>query len=515
MRASCSSFQWPFEVRISVARLIAVTLVLASSVVAKAQAQGGEIALRVSDAVELEFQSASGVVYDVQASVDNKVWRTVGESYFGDGAKVVDLISYRDQGVRSQFFRLRTRNARDVGIGPVSLAGATYLMNDGGALRTLRFENAATGNLSIDGESSDSFRYGFLKTGPSNGRLQILFNDESSETVQMNFATDAAGTFQCQRIDSEETVGEAAGTFSRIYLNGDVTLDRGINVGVPVSPIGYSLVLFSEDQTKVIRILNDIVVKESMLNSSSSYRYDYAVADDVGQLTIWKSRGQHDFYEFEFSSVGSGKFRRSQYLGNTLMRSDSGVFSVFGAPSSFVDGQAIPLDADGGLVHFPESPEMPRGDTPPKDDVQCEMPSEMEGICVEVTANGKSEKLCFYTDGTGSLVKDLVGTSTFVPFEYDYEPESANVGRVVMEFATADGEERIVYELRLKDGCEGSYTRISYLNDRVTGKETGQFSMSAELLVPDREVAGGVAIIANPNRIGVAANVARTTILNN
>lgn len=511
VRDLCAAFHWSNGWRFFVTGIAAGALGCIGG--GSLGAQEAEVDLRIRNAIELEYQSTPGRVYDVQSSSDNQSWRSVGESYFGDGAKVVDLISYRQTGDKSKFFRVRVRDAREVGIGPVSLAGTTYLLNDGGLLRTIRFENAATGSVALDDEASKSFRYGFLKTGASNGRLQMLFGDDTSETVSMTFATDSAGTFQCDRFESGDLFDTDAGTFSRIYLNGDTSLSYESDMDAPESPIGYSLVLFAGDQGNVIRILNDVTVKESMLNSSTSYQYDYAVSDGVGQLTVWKARDRHDFYEFNFTSVGSGEFKRSQYSDGALVDADAGVFSVFGAPSN-VDGDvAVPLDADGGLVHFPESPESPEGGDRPREEIQCDMPGEMEGICVEVTANGKSEKLCFYTEGAGSQVRDLEGTTAFVPFDYTYEPQDGKSGRIVIEFATSEGDEKIVYELRLDDGCNGSYTRTTYLGDRITGQENGRFSMSAEIVVPDNALAGGAAIIANPNRIGVAAEVIRTTIL--
>ena len=172
-----------------------------------------------------------------------------------------------------------------------------------------------------------------------------------------------------------------------------------------------------------------------------------------------------------------------------------------------------PLDANGGLVHFPEDRESPVGGDLPNEDVNCEMPAALEGISVEVTANGKSEKLNFYTDGSGSLVRDLVGTSTFVPFEYTYEAQSEREARLVVEFPTEEGNERVVYEFRLDDGCNGSYTRTAYSGDVETGKENGRFSMRAELLIPDPERPGGTRVVANPNAIGLSPVVTRTTVL--
>ncbi|MEZ5327332.1 MAG: hypothetical protein R3F19_19960 [Verrucomicrobiales bacterium] len=478
------------------------------------------VALTIRHAVEVEFQSVPGQVYQVQSSADNENWHPVGDSYFGDGAKVVDLISYGQTGERSKFFRVRTMDASEVGIGPVALAGATYLLNDGGVLRTIQFDNAATGTVVLGDEGLREFRYGFLKTGPSAGRLQMVFGKNATETVSMSFSTDSAGTFQCERFDDGALVEKDAGTFSRVYLGDDVRLTFDTATPAPQSPIGYSIVLFAGEQSNVVRVLNDVVVKESMLNTSASYVYDYTVsAEGKGQLTVWKGREKYDHYEFGFTSVGTGEFRRSQYAGGALVDADVGVFSVFGAPAQSLrlgnDGQAIPMDAEGGLVHFPETPESPvGGDAPPAGEGQCKMPGTLEGICVDVSANGKGEKLCFYSEDSGSLVKNLVSTSAFVPFEYSYEAISETVSRIEIQFATADGEQRIVYELNLDDGCNGSYSRTKYVGDRVTAEDTGRFSMSAELIVP----AGGVVdagIIADPNSIGVAAEVVRRTVLGN
>ncbi len=486
-----------------------------------AQEQDNEVMLKIRHAVEVEYQSVPGQVYQIQSSTDNVNWRLEGDSYFGDGAKVVDLISYGQTGDRSRFFRVRTLDASEVGIGPVALVGATYLLNDGGMLRTIHFDNVATGTLLPNGEAPREFRYGFLKTGPDAGRLQMLFDDITTETVSMSYSTDSAGTFRCERFEDESLIERDAGTFSRVFLDGDVRLTLDSSTPAPPSPIGYSLLLFAGEQSNVLRVLNDVVVKESMLNTSTSYVYDYAVsATGKGQLTVWKGRAKYDFYEFSFTSVGTGAFKRSQYVDGSMVDADVGVFSVFGAPGlrPVLDqaGQAAPLDADGGLVHFPEGPAAPsEGDTPPKREEQCKMPNQLEGICVDVTANGKSEKLCFYSDDSGSLVKNLVGTSTFVPFEYSYEVISDSVGRIEIQFATADGEQRIVYELNLDDGCNGSYSRTKYVGDQMLAEETGRFSMSAELIIPVGGVAGGAAIIADPNRIGVAGEVIRRTVLGN
>ncbi|MDA0814061.1 MAG: hypothetical protein O3C21_16925, partial [Verrucomicrobia bacterium] len=411
-----------------------------------AQEQDNGVVLRIRHAVEVEYQSVPGQVYQIQSSTDNVSWRVEGDSYFGDGAKVVDLISYGQSGDRSRFFRVRTLDASEVGIGPVALVGATYLLNDGGVLRTIHFDNIATGTLLLDGEAPQDFRYGFLKTGPDAGRLQMLFdNDNSStETVSMSYATESAGTFRCEKFEDASLVELDGGTFSRVYLDGDVRLALDSSTPAPRSPIGYSLLLSAGEQSNVLRVLNDVVVKESTLNSSTSYVYDYAVSGaGKGQLTVWKGRAKYDYYEFSFTSVGTGAFERSQYVDGSMVDADVGIFSVFGAPAlnSGLDeaGQAVsPLDADGGLVHFPESPAAPSdGDTPPKREQQCKMPNKLEGICVDVTANGKSEKLCFYSDDSGSLVKNLIGTSTFVPFEYSYEIVSDSGGRIEIQFATA------------------------------------------------------------------------------
>lgn len=504
----------------------ALALLMATAFPAKAQkpAQARMIDVRIGHAVEVAFQSVPGQVYVVESSVDNASWFKVGDPWFGDGSRVVDLISYRQTGERSKFFRVRVEDASKVGIGPVSLAGNTYLLNDGGEPQTLRFLNAVTGVLQSGGETGRNFRYGYLKTGPKSGRLQMLFGsgEQESETVVMSFETDSVGSFQSERHEEGVLEERDAGTFSRIYIEGDAVVDTGASHPAPGELAGYALILFAGDQSSLIRVLNDTIVKESTLNTSASYTYDYAASQGIGRLSVRKGHEKSDFYEFRFTSLGTGDFKRTRYADGKLKDADAGVFSVFGMGiggrrAGGGDGEASPLDADAGLVHFPEDGEPETGgNLPPEEGVRCEMPGGLEGICVEVNADGESEKLCFYTDGTGSLVRDFARTSVFLPFDYSYEAMSERVGKLVVEFATREGNERVVYELQLDDGddgCSGSYARTAYSGDRVTGQSVGRFTMRAELIVPDAARPGGAAVVANPNRIGLAAEVLRKTVL--
>ena len=315
-----------FLSRLARGSFVVIALATGAATTNSVQGQDDQVAFRIGHAIEVNYQSTPGQVYSVESSSDNQDWVQVGDAYFGDGARVVELISYRKTGDRSKFFRVRMQDASEVGIGPVSLTGATYLLNDGGVLRTVRFNNGATGTIAVGDSEPVTFRYGFLKTGPKTGRLQMLFGDEGLESVAMKFETDSAGTFLCDRFQAGELAERDAGTFSRVYMGPKVIVNVDPETAAPDSPIGYSFVLFAGEQSNLIRVMNDIIVKESALNTSTSYTYDYSISGGIGQLTVWKGREKYDFYEFNFGSVGSGEFKRSQYAEGQLKDADVGVF---------------------------------------------------------------------------------------------------------------------------------------------------------------------------------------------
>ena len=512
--------------KVLVGCLLALPIGLAlphGSALAQDADQAEHVEVRIRHAVEVEFQSLPGHVYDVETSSDNVNWESVGDAYFGTGSRVRELISYSETGGKQKYFRVKVRNASEVGIAPVSVVGNTYLLNDGGMLRTVRFQNEATGTLALGDEHRRSFRYGYVKDGARSGNLRLLFNDDTSESLSFDFETAAAGAFKCERFEAGESVEKDAGTFSRIFVDKDVTLKVDPNAPAPESAIGYSFMLYGGNETNVLRILNDAIVKESLLNRSSSYRYDYQASGGTGFLTVWKNRARYDFYEFGFTSAGSGNFKRSQYEESVLKDVDAGVFSVIGTAGGvnlqfdldqLGEGNHPSLVDAGATIQFPEDREAPTGgDTPPDESIGCEMPGDLNGICVEVEVNGKKEKLCFYTDDTGSVVHQLSGTSIFVPFEYTYESGSDRTGRLVIEFPTEEGNERLVFDLKLEDGCSGTYVRSQYRDEELVDRKTGSFSMKAELIVPDNSRPGHAAVIANPNAIGVTAEVVRTRVL--
>jgi hypothetical protein len=478
-----------------------------------------EVSLNVRHAVEVEFQSKHGMVYDLQSSSDNQDWSSIGDLYFGDGARVVDVISYRQTGDRQKFFRVKVLEAKDVGIAPVSIIGYAYLLNDGGDVRLLKFQNGATGTIQLGSEEPESFRYGFVKTGASKGRLKLLIGEDFEEIYEMRFETDEAGAFSGERFDGDELEDTEAGTFSRVQGRIESGFDLGDkgDAEAPANLAGYSFMLSSGGQTSMLKVLNEKVMKESVRNISSSYMYDYTFSGSLGIVSVWKGPAKYDHYQLDFVSASSGTFKRTQYNGGVVRDTDTGLFSVFGVEGL---GNPVALGAEGPTIHFPD--EIPiEGDTPPDtndgqdvdDDAVCEIPDGMEGLCVDVRIAGVSERFCFRTGGHGDLIEPMRGTTVYIPFSYDYSKNTERRARLVVKFLTTQGSDRFVFDLTLDGDCSGSFVRSEYKGEKLLSQKAGRFSMRAEQIEPDPQRPGGEIVKGNPNLLDAPAEVIRSRVL--
>ena len=488
-----------------------------------------DVRLKINRSGEVSFQTRQGNVYDLQWSADNQTWKSSNEFYFGDDSRVVDATAARrEPGVRQRFFRVKVLDAADVGHGPVSLAGNSYVFNDGSALRVFTFLDSTTGVLGSAEGPTIQFRYDFHKSGPAEGKLRLLFGDQE-ESHTLAFETVSAGSFEIKHPESGDVDRNLSGTFTRLVPSktSPGTVGSGDEAGVPAfglgdaspaealaSVIGHSFLFYSEGQRGLIRVMNASYVKESMLNRSSSFRYEYSVEGASAYLTVWKGHEKYDHYELDFLNSMAGSFRRSQYVDAQLTDADMGVFSIFGG-SGVNLGLADELDA-AATIHFPsEEPGGEDADTPKDEDPEneCELPKDLVRLCLEMTAGKTKEKFSFYSDDAGHVVEPLRGTTMFVPFDYSYSKTGDRTATLTVEFSTADGKETIEFKLSLNDECSGVYQRRDLKGGKEVGKSNGSFTMRAELILPDPQRPGQAIILANPNAVNPGLQTVRTQVV--
>lgn len=126
------------------------------------QAQNSQDSLRVYTAIEVEYETEKGKIYQLQGSGDLNNWTVIGDPFYGNGKKVTLYFSSR-KGVELDYamYRLMVDQPTESGFAPWSIAGMALLLDDEPGDDVLQFLDETNG-LEAD-ESDDRFTYEISK----------------------------------------------------------------------------------------------------------------------------------------------------------------------------------------------------------------------------------------------------------------------------------------------------------------------------------------------------------------
>ncbi len=309
--------------------------------------------LRIFTAVEVEFGTAVGRVYQLQGSSNLVDWVSIGDPVFGVGRTVDQVFSTRNGGeVAFGSYRLQEVAAPTNGLAPWSLAGLTFSLDDEPGHDLVRFTDATTGIES----GSDPFGYSFLRVDADTVRADVQRGSDRHDLLTLTFTATARGTWVREEYRKNRLKDRDVGGFTVVsnVISGPVNPEDGatnpVVVGVVPVPIPAVLTglayqfqasgvperLNFTSATAGVELGDDVADDEA-----NGFTYVYAsTGTNTASLRVNFQPGRHDEYDLVFGDGLHGRFVRREFRGDRLKDADHGAFSAVGAigiPGSGVD----------------------------------------------------------------------------------------------------------------------------------------------------------------------------------
>lgn len=425
--------------------------------------------LKIFTAVEVEFGTQSGKVYQLQGSSNLVDWVDIGAPVFGVGRDITQIFSTRSGGqVVFGAYRIQDVAAPTNGLAPWSLAGATLSLDDTPGEDLMQFTDGTKG---VDlGADPDPFSYAFTRVDADTVRADVDYGDGKKDVLTLTFTAPARGTWVREEYRKERLKDRDLGVFSVVSntVPGGVP-DPGTPPPPPVDPgatnapaeppsslagLVYQFQsgehpdrLEFKDSSTGVEVGDDVDDDEP---NNFTYTYTTTGADSATIVVTFKP-GRHDDYELTFGSAGRGTFVRREFRDDQLKDTDLGAFSaVAGEPAGNGGGTGGNGGDNGGA-----GGEVPAG------------PS-LEGVRYRF-ATGEDPDLLTFNSATAGIEE---GDSDATPFTYTYEKTGPAAARLTVRFKADKWDE---YDLTFAGGNRGTFVRREYDKSQLKDTDSGTF----------------------------------------
>jgi hypothetical protein len=168
--------------------------------------------LRISTAVEIEYQTELGKSYMLQGSVDLKSWTDVGSPVLGNGQTVSQIFSTKDANINYASYRLAISPGPTNGYAPWTLLGVQVQMDDASASNVVHYLTATNG-ADIYASGTDPFTYQYLRTSASDARADRAYSPTRRDSIVYSFTGPGVGTWSREEFEQGVLKNRGIGAF--------------------------------------------------------------------------------------------------------------------------------------------------------------------------------------------------------------------------------------------------------------------------------------------------------------
>jgi len=281
--------------------------------------------LAIHRALEVNYKTNPGQVFELQGSGDLQGWRDIGDVVFGEGGSVHDFVSSKNAPA-SFLYRVKISPSQQFGFAPSAIVGKQFAFNDDGGARVYNFDTrgSATEFSNLAGVSPATLAYSFRKNGDSYSRLTIERGSGDRDVYELDFSADHIGTYQRSEIRDGSTRDIDRGTFT-LGAKRSPSQDPPATL-IPQSLVGLSY-LYSDGLT---RERFDFVSNNSGRSIERAavrhFGYAYQIGEETATATVVDGELTIEF-EMTFTGESAGTYTRREYFDGTLEYTDEGLFS--------------------------------------------------------------------------------------------------------------------------------------------------------------------------------------------
>ncbi|HAB15851.1 MAG TPA: hypothetical protein DCE44_05310, partial [Verrucomicrobiales bacterium] len=312
--------------------------------------------LTVRTAIEVEFGTETGKVYQLQGSSNLVDWTSIGDPVFGVGRTVTRVFSTRTGGnVSFQTYRLETSAGPTNGFAPWSLAGVVLGLDDQPGNDLMRFVSETEGV--DDGDEPDPFTYLFSRIDLNTVTADIQYRKGRHDRLTLTFTAVGIGTWVREEFRNDKLKDRDIGVFS-IQGSTDGGTNHppveppGVPTAIPQVLTGLAYVFqddSSPDRLEFTSAVNGTEIGDDVADDEpNTFTYTYSLTSpNTAQLVVIFKPGKFDEYDLTFVSGAQGEFVRREFKNGLLKDTDRGSFSAQGTAPGDPDADDNPPDNSG------------------------------------------------------------------------------------------------------------------------------------------------------------------------
>lgn len=380
--------------------------------------------LDVFEAIEVQFQTCPGRLYEIQGSENLANYTTIGDAIYGDGLSRQLFYSTREHVVGYHYYRLKMSDPPEVGSAPLTLTGSSLAFNDGTATRTLSFGDPAT-----------PFEWKYTKIGANSATLALTGPGAGVEEIwSLTFAGQSTGSFTRRTTVNGTLTATAAGSFSPAAVAPAAS-------PVPALLTGLRLTLSENGKAQLLDFTSATTGSRSKKDEHDATTRPFTftwtpAASGPSRLVLSYGDERLDSCSLTFTTSTSGRFVREEFRHGNLRDSDHGTFSL--------STPAVPVPASGAAV--PASP---------------------AGLTLRFTDGGTPTLISLTSATTGTRRRD--GGPTTI--QYTWQPSGPSTA--TLGVTTSSGK----YSVYNLDFATSAFTRLKYEDGSLDSTDQGTFQI--------------------------------------
>lgn len=419
--------------------------------------------LKIFTAVEVEFETETGKLYQLQGSSNLTDWVDIGAPVFGVGKTISQVFSTRGGGeVNYHNYRLHTSEGPTNGFAPWTFAGLTVNFDDQLEGDLVKFITATNG---VDlGEAPDDFLYSFTRTSLNEVRLVLNYgamyygvpSSNKIDVITMTFTAANIGTWVRDEFRKGQMKDRDMGVFSIVTGTNQPPTGGGtnqppiVNAPIPTALTGWTYAFQSGEHPDRLVFSTSASGTEfgDDVNDDEPnfFTYTYSLTtSNTASLVVTFKAGKYDQYDITFKNGAQGSFVRKEYDNNLLKDTDRGALSAIVIPPT--NGNTN----DNGTVTTP--------------------PSAPSGFTYTMLSGDIPERLIFTSATAGTQLDDSAPSS----FTYTYTVKAANQVQMLVRFKSDKWDE---YDLVFTDGRAGVFTRRQFDRNALKDTDQGPFTVA-------------------------------------
>jgi hypothetical protein len=156
----------------------------------------------VAPARHFRFIPDPGTAWYLEHSTDGQTWQDLAGPFFANGGAIDHF--QPGAAVKGVSQRLRFVDPATIGQAPVSVAGHSFMMENGGEPVRVHFMNEVRGIVRIDAMHARSFTYTWKKTSPDEAEAVLSGLDGSFTLLRLHFSGPQLGRWGMEDIPSPQ-----------------------------------------------------------------------------------------------------------------------------------------------------------------------------------------------------------------------------------------------------------------------------------------------------------------------